>query len=164
ARFLFGLGIRHVGEATARTLARELSTLEAVMEEDLETLEELPDVGPIVARSLRDFFDAQANRDEIAALRAAGIAPEPEEKPEIGDGPLAGMTVVFTGKLERLSRGEAKELADRLGGKAAGSVSKKTSLVVAGPGAGGKRKKAEDLGVEVIDEEEFFRRYGEAAE
>ena len=89
-----------------------------------------------------------------AAVAAAGIEPAPEEKPDTAGGPLEGMTVVFTGKLERLSRGEAKELADRLGGKAAGSVSKRTSLVVAGPGAGSKRKKAEELGVEVIDEDD----------
>jgi len=160
ARFLFALGIRHVGESTAKTLARELLTLEAVMDAELEVLEEVPDVGPIVARSLRDFFDAPENREEIGKLLAAGIEPAPEEPPETTGGPLDGMTVVFTGKLERISRSEAKDLADRLGGKAAGSVSKRTSLVVAGPGAGGKRKKAEELGVEVIDEDEFFRRYG----
>jgi len=164
ARFLFALGIRHVGESTAKSLARELLTLDAVVNAELEVLTEVPDVGPIVARSLRDFFDAPENRVEIDKLLAAGVVPAPEAPPESTGGPLDGMTVVFTGKLERISRNEAKDLADRLGGKAAGSVSKRTSLVVAGPGAGSKRKKAEELGVEVIDEEEFFRRYGEEEE
>jgi DNA ligase (NAD+) len=163
ARFLFALGLRHVGEATAKTLAREFGTLEALMDADVESLEATPDIGPIVAKSIRDFFDAPENVAEIERLLAAGVDPAPEERPAEG-GPLAGTTVVFTGKLERISRSEAKDLADRLGGKAAGSVSKKTSLVVAGPGAGSKRKKAEDLGIEIIDEEEFFARYGEAME
>jgi len=164
ARFLFALGVRHVGEATAKALAREFGTLEAVMAAEFEEMTEVPDVGPIVARSLRDFFDAEENRAEVAMLLQAGVAPTPEEKAPSAGGPLEGMTVVFTGKLTRISRNEAKDLAGRLGGKAAGSVSKKTSLVVAGPSAGSKRRKAEELGVEVIDEEEFFRRYGEPEE
>ena len=164
ARFLFALGMRHVGEATAATLARELRTLDAVMAADPETLEAVPDVGPVVARAIVDFFAAEENRSAVARLLDAGVVPAAEAAPAPVESPIAGLTIVFTGALERLSRDDAKDLAARLGAKAAGSVSKKTDLVVAGPGAGSKRKKAEELGIEVVDEAEFFRRIGEAGE
>lgn len=160
SRFLYALGPRHVGEATARTLARDLGSLEEVMAADEETLVAVPDVGPIVAKAIRDFFDEEENRAVIDKLLAAGVDPKPEAVEATVESPIAGKTIVFTGALENLSRDEAKMLAIRLGAKAAGSVSKKTDLVVAGPGAGSKRKKAEDLGIEVVDEEEFFRRIG----
>jgi DNA ligase (NAD+) len=161
-RFLFALGPRHVGEATALSIARDLGTLENVIDADLARLEAVPDVGPIVARSLREFLDEPENRAVVDRLLQAGVEPAEEERPEApAESPVAGLTVVFTGKLERMSRDEAAELAGRLGAKAVKSVSKKTDLVVAGPGAGSKRKKAEELEVEVIDEEEFFRRIGE---
>ena len=161
-RFLFALGPRHVGEATALSIARDLGTLENVIDADLARLEAVPDVGPIVARSLREFLEEPENRAVVDRLLAAGVEPAEEERPEVpAESPVAGLTVVFTGKLERMSRDEAAEVTARLGGKAVKSVSKKTDLVVAGPGAGSKRKKAEELGVEVIDEEEFFRRIGE---
>jgi len=161
-RFLFALGPRHVGEATALSIARDLGTLENVIDADLARLEAVPDVGPIVARSLREFLEEPENRAVVDRLLAAGVEPAEEERPEIpAESPVAGLTVVFTGKLERMSRDEAAELTAGLGGKAVKSVSKKTDLVVAGPGAGSKRKKAEELGIEVIDEDEFFRRIGE---
>jgi DNA ligase (NAD+) len=162
ARFLTALGPRHVGEATARTLSRELQSLEAIREATVERLTEVPDVGPIVAQALRDFFDSAENADVVDRLLALGVHPVAEVRPAApAESPVAGKTVVFTGALERMSRSEAGAIVDRLGGKAASSVSKKTDLVVAGPGAGSKRKKAEDLGIEVIDEDEFFQRIGE---
>lgn len=164
SRFLFALGPRHVGEATARTLARELGTLEAVMDADEEALVDVPDVGPIVAKAIRDFFDEEENRAVVDKLLAAGVKPAEEPREALPESPIAGMTIVFTGALENLSRDEAKMLAIRLGAKAAGSVSKRTDLVVAGPGAGSKRKKAEELGIEIVDEAEFFHRIGEKPE
>lgn len=165
ARFLAALGARHVGESTARTLSKELGSLEAIRAADLEELTEVPDVGPIVAKALRDFFDAEENVKVVDRLLELGVVPVAEAVPEApADSPVAGLTVVFTGTLERMSRSEAGALVVKLGGKASSSVSKKTDLVVAGPGAGSKRKKAEDLGVEVIDEAEFFNRLGEAGE
>ncbi len=164
ARFLTALGLRHVGESTARALSRELGSLEAIRAADLDELTEVPDVGPIVAKALRDFFDAEENVRVVDRLLELGVTPRAEALPEApAESPVSGLRVVFTGKLTRMSRSEAGALVTRLGGKASSSVSKKTDLVVAGPGAGGKRGKAEDLGVPVIDEEEFFNRLGEAA-
>jgi DNA ligase (NAD+) len=163
-RFLHALGPRHVGEATAATLSRELGSLDALLEADVELLEEVPDVGPVVARSLREFLDAPENRRVIEKLRAAGVNPVAEAAPEApAEGPVAGKRVVFTGKLERMPRGDAEALVARLGGKPVKSVSKRTDIVVAGPGAGSKRRKAEDLGVTVMTEDEFFDHLGEAA-
>ncbi|MCU0727591.1 MAG: NAD-dependent DNA ligase LigA [Planctomycetes bacterium] len=161
SRFLLSLGIRHVGEATAAAVARDLGTLEALLAADAGRLTLIPDVGPVVARSIRDFLDAPENRAVIERLLAAGVRPREEAPaPAASDRPFAGQTVVFTGELERMARDDAEALVLRLGGKATGSVSKKTSLVVAGPGAGAKAKKASELGVEVIDEAEFLKRAG----
>lgn len=156
-RLLFGLNIRHVGESTARDLARHFGTLERLRAATVEELVEAPEVGEIVAASVHRFFQEPRNAEVLDALLAAGIAPPPEEAPST-QGPFAGKTIVFTGSLEAMTRDEAKELARRMGAKAAGSVSKKTDLVVAGPGAGSKLTKAEELGVEVVDEQEFLRR------
>ena len=162
ARLIHALGPRHVGEATAASLSRELGSLHALLEADVELLEEVPDVGPIVARALRDFLDAPENRRVIDKLVAAGVNPVAEAVPAPpSEGPVAGKRVVFTGRLERMPRGDAEALVTRLGGKAVKSVTKRTDLVVAGPGAGSKRKKAEDLGVEVVTEAEFFELLGE---
>ncbi len=153
ARFLFSLGIRHVGEATAKDLARHFGALDRVMEASVEQLLEVNDVGPVVAQSIRTFFDQPHNREVVEQLRAAGIAwDEHDGEADRSPKPLAGKTFVLTGTLPSLSRDAAKELIEAAGGKVAGSVSKKTDYVVAGEEAGSKLEKARSLGVAVIDE------------
>ncbi len=151
-RFLFGLGIRHVGEATAKELARHFGNLDGIMAATLEQLLEVADVGPIVAQSLRTFFDQPHNREVVEQLRACGVSWEEGEPAVRAALPLAGQTFVITGTLPTLGRDEAKELLEAAGAKVAGSVSKKTSYVVAGAEAGSKLDKARELGVPVIDE------------
>ena len=151
-RFLFGLGIRHVGEATAKELARHFGQLDSIMSATQEQLLEVADVGPIVARSIHAFFAQPHNREVVEQLRACGITwPEgaPAERTVL---PLAGKTFVITGTLPTLSRDEAKEKLEAAGAKVAGSVSKKTDYVVAGAEAGSKLDKARELGVAVLDE------------
>jgi DNA ligase (NAD+) len=178
-RFLFALGIRHVGEVTARDLARRTRSWEnfrAMIEGALKVREEMrpeegeeerkflqrrdkavvaaietPNIGPEVANALLDFFEEPHNRAVLDDLLAAGVRPE-DVVWETKESPVTGKTIVFTGSLETLSRDEAKAQAEALGAKVAGSVSAKTDLVVAGPGAGSKLKKAQELRVEVIDE------------
>jgi DNA ligase (NAD+) len=151
-RFLFGLGIRHVGEATAKELARHFGKLDAIMDATEEQLLTVADVGPIVAKSIRTFFDQPHNREVVEQLRACGVTwPEGEPAP-VAAQPLSGQTFVLTGTLPTLGREEAKALIEAAGGKVAGSVSKKTSFVVAGAEAGGKLDKALVLGVAVLDE------------
>ncbi|WP_421884706.1 NAD-dependent DNA ligase LigA [Methylibium sp.] len=153
ARFLFSLGIRHVGEATAKDLARHFGALDRVMDASLEQLLEVNDVGPVVAQSIRSFFEQTHNREVVEQLRAAGIAwDEHDGEADLTPKPLAGKTFVLTGTLPGLSREEAKERIEAAGGKVAGSVSKKTDYVVAGEEAGSKLEKARALGVAVIDE------------
>ncbi len=151
-RFLFGLGIRHVGEATAKELARHFGSLDAVMDATEEQLLEVSDVGPIVAQSIRTFFDQPHNREVVEQLRACGVS-WPEGQPAVrAPQPLSGKTFVITGTLPSLSRDEAKDRVEAAGGKVAGSVSKKTDYVVAGTEAGSKLTKAQELGVAIIDE------------
>ncbi|ODS62419.1 MAG: DNA ligase (NAD(+)) LigA [Arenimonas sp. SCN 70-307] len=151
-RLLFALGIRDVGESTARTLARWFGALDPIMDAGEASLVEIPDVGPVVAARIAGFFAEPHNREVIAALRAAGVH-WPEGAPQqSAEGPLAGQTVVLTGALTALTRDEAGERLQALGAKVAGSVSKKTSFVVAGEAAGSKLEKALALGVEVWDE------------
>jgi DNA ligase (NAD+) len=160
ARLLFGLGIRHVGAVTARDLLKRFHTLPALREAaerahagDAEALAELTaieGVGPVVVEALGDFFHEEHNRAVWDDLLSE-VSP-PEYVVETKASAVSGKTVVFTGKLETMSRDEAKAQAERLGAKAAGSVSAKTDLIVAGPGAGSKLKKAAELGIEVIDE------------
>jgi DNA ligase (NAD+) len=153
ARFVFALGISNVGETTAKDLARHFGRLDVLMEADAERLMRVPDVGPVVAQSLVDFFAEPHNREVIAELRAGGVSwPEHEGEPDAAPGPLAGKTLVLTGTLPTLSREEAKALIEGAGGKAAGSVSKKTDYVVAGADAGGKLEKARELGIKILDE------------
>jgi DNA ligase (NAD+) len=153
ARFLFSLGIRHVGEATAKDLARHFGALDRVMDASVEQLLEVNDVGPVVAQSIRTFFEQAHNREVVEQLRAAGIAwDEHDGEADLTPRPLAGKTFVLTGTLPGLSREEAKERIEAAGGKVAGSVSKKTDYVVAGDEAGSKLEKAQALGVAVIDE------------
>jgi DNA ligase (NAD+) len=151
-RFLYGLGIRHVGEATAKEMARHFGNLDAIMDATEAQLLEVADVGPIVAKSLRTFFDQPHNREVVAQLRACGVSwPEGEPAPRTPT-PLSGQTFVLTGTLPTLDREAAKALIEAAGGKVAGSVSKKTSFVVAGAEAGSKLDRAHELGVPVLDE------------
>ena len=151
-RFLFGLGIRHVGESTAKELAKHFGKLDAVMDASVEQLLEVADIGPIVAESIHTFFAQPHNREVVEQLRAAGITWEEGEPAAQAPKPLAGQTFVLTGTFPTLSREEAKELLENAGAKVAGSVSKKTNYVVAGTEAGSKLDKAQALGVAVIDE------------
>ena len=150
-RFLYGLGIRHVGEATAKALAQHFGSLNAVMDADEAQLVGVPDVGPVVARSVHTFFEQSHNREVVEQLRACGLTWE-EGEPDVVSQPLAGKTFVITGTLPTLAREEAKDLLEAAGAKVAGSVSKKTSFLVAGAEAGSKLDKARELGVAVIDE------------
>jgi DNA ligase (NAD+) len=151
-RLLFALGIRDVGESTARTLARYFGALDPILAADEATLVEIPDVGPVVAARIAGFFAEAHNREVVQALRAAGVH-WPEGAPQrSAEGPLAGKTVVLTGALSAMSRDEAGDRLQALGAKVAGSVSKKTSFVVAGEAAGSKLEKARELGLEVWDE------------
>jgi DNA ligase (NAD+) len=151
-RFLFGLGIRHVGEATAKDLARHFGSLDAIMDASLEQLLEVNDVGPTVAQSLRTFFDQPHNREVVEQLRACGVRWEEGAPAERAAQPLAGKTFVLTGTFPTLKREQAKEMLEAAGAKVAGSVSKKTDYLVAGEEAGSKLDKARELGVAVIDE------------
>ena len=167
-RFIFGLGIRHVGETTAKQLARHFGSIEKLREVAVTAsadgeaakaeLTGIDGIGPIVAGSIVDFFGEAHNLEELDALMAY-VTPEAMEAVAAAS-PVSGKTVVFTGALERMSRDEAKAMAERLGAKVSGSVSKKTDLVVAGPGAGSKLADAKKHGVEVISEDEWFERVG----
>lgn len=164
ARFLYALGISEVGEATAANLAAHFGTLEALMAADLEALIAVPDVGKVVASHVRNFLDEESNREVIRLLvEKAGISwPDVVVvKAEEIDSPFAGKTVVLTGSLTILSRDEAKDRLVALGAKVSGSVSKKTDLVIAGEAAGSKLVKAQELGIQVIDEAEMIRLLGE---
>ncbi len=167
-RLIYGLGIRHVGETTARLLARTYgsfaafrSAMEASSDEEGAAWQDLiaiDGIGEVVARAIVAFFAEDHNLKALDALLAE-VTPEEAEQAG-GDSPVAGKTVVFTGSLEKMTRQEAKEMAERLGAKVAGSVSARTDLVVAGPGAGSKLKRATELGIEVIDEDGWFERIG----
>ncbi|NDY90838.1 NAD-dependent DNA ligase LigA [Ideonella livida] len=152
-RFLFSLGIRHVGEATAKDLARHFGTLDRLMDAREEELLEVHDVGPIVARSVRHFFDQPHHREVVEQLRAAGVHwPDEEGLASDAPRPLLGKVLVLTGTLPTLGREEAKALIEAAGGKVTGSVSKKTNWLVAGEEAGSKLDKARELGITVLDE------------
>ncbi len=158
-RLVHGLGIRHVGQRAAEVLARHFGSLDALASADVEALQRVPDIGPVVARSVRSWFDDPLNRDLVERLASGGVrttATEEERRPA-GAGPLAGKTFVLTGTLERMTREEATAAIERLGGKVAGSVSRKTSYVVVGADPGSKADKAAALGVETLDEAAFRR-------
>ena len=166
-RFLFALGVRHVGETNARRLARHFGDFAslrgaATPPNATEALAGVAGIGPVVVEALVDFFAEPRNETAISALLRE-VTVTPMEAVAQGH-PLAGKTVVFTGSLERMTREEAKALAERLGAKVSGSISAKTDLVVAGPGAGSKLAKARELGVETVDEEEWARRSGAASD
>ena len=155
-RFLFALGIRHVGETTAKDLARHFGKLDVIMQADNERLLTVPDVGPVVAQSLVDFFAEAHNREVVAQLRELGVHWEEHEGVSNQALPLTGKTFVLTGTLASMSRDEAKSRLEALGAKVAGSVSKKTDCVVAGTEAGSKLDKALQLGVPVLDEAQML--------
>jgi DNA ligase (NAD+) len=153
ARFIYALGIRHVGETTAKDLARHFGALDRLMNASVEQLLQAPDVGPVVAQSIRTFFDQPHNREVVEQLRAAGVHWDEHDGPaDTAPKPLAGQTFVLTGTLPSLAREDAKAMIEAAGGKVASSVSSKTRYVVAGEAAGSKLDKARELGVEVIDE------------
>ncbi|MEE8057334.1 MAG: NAD-dependent DNA ligase LigA [Pseudomonadales bacterium] len=152
-KFLFALGIREVGEATAANLAKHFGNLPTIQQATVEALLEVDDVGPIVAQHSYNFFTGEHSQGLLAALQQAGIHWPAIEVQSVDELPLAGTTYVVTGTLETMGRNEAKEKLQNLGAKVAGSVSKKTSCVVAGPGAGSKLTKAQALGIDIIDEQ-----------
>ena len=157
--FIFAIGIPNVGAKTAKDLARRFGTIEALRSATVEQLTEVPDVGEIVARSIVEFFADPSIATQVDRLLAHGVKPRPEEVQQ--DSPISGKTIVVTGTLEKLDRRQAEALIESLGGKAAGSVSKKTDYVLAGESAGSKLTKARELGVRVLNEQEFFELIGE---
>ena len=157
-RVIFGLGIRFVGERTAQFLAEHFGSIDALMNASLEELEDVTEVGPRIAESIREFFDEPRNRELIKRLRDAGLTFAGKKR-ERGT-KLAGKTFVLTGTLAKYSRDEAKKLIEDAGGRVSGSVSKKTDYVVAGSDAGSKLDKAKELGVSVIEEAEMERLVG----
>ncbi len=168
-RFIFALGIRHIGETNARRLARHFGTFEALRETARQASEgsdaraeinNIEGIGDVVAESVADFFQEKHNEEVLDDLLKY-VTPLPM-KEQVTTSPVAGKTVVFTGSLEKMTREEAKAQAERLGAKVAGSVSKKTDLVIAGPGAGSKLDKAKEFGIEIIDEDEWLKRAGGA--
>jgi len=161
-RFLFALGIRDVGEATAAALAAHFGSLEDLIDASVEALEEVPDVGPVVAGHVHAFFQEKHNREVISELRKSGVSWPVTSKGVADELPLAGKTFVLTGTLESMDRNAAQDRIRALGGKASGSVSSKTDYVVAGSNAGSKLQKAEKLGVSVIDEPTFLKMIGGA--
>jgi DNA ligase (NAD+) len=152
ARLLFALGIREVGEVTAANLARQFGTLERLSEATVEKLEDVPDVGPIMARHVRAFFDEEHNLAVIRQLLDAGVSYEPAEPPSTTELPLSGKTYVLTGTLDGMTRSEARAGLEKLGAKVTSSVSKNTTAVIAGTDPGSKLTKAESLGIDVLDE------------
>ncbi len=162
ARFLYALGIRDVGEATAAALATHFGTLEALLDATEETIQEVPDVGPVVAAHVFHFFQQPQNRAVIDDLRRQGVRwPAQAPRAAATEGALSGKTFVLTGTLEGMSRDQATDRITALGGKVAGSVSKKTDYVVAGAEAGSKLKQAQELGVEILDEAGLRKLLGE---
>jgi len=160
ARFIYALGIRNVGEATARDMARHFGKLEPLMRAGDEELQQVPDVGPVVARSIARFFAEPHNREVVAQLRSLGVTWPESAVIRAARQPLAGKTFVLTGTLPHLARDEAKERIEAVGGKVAGSVSKKTDYVIAGAEPGSKYDKALELGIAVLDEQGLLELLG----
>ncbi len=157
SRLVYGLGIRHVGEKAAATLSRHLRTMDAILDAPIERLQTVPDIGPVVAASIRSFAEEPRNRELVTKLAEAGVnmASQQPEPASAAAGPLAGKTFVLTGTLATMTREEAAAEIERRGGKVSGSVSKKTSYLVVGEDAGSKLDKAKSLGVTTLSEEEF---------
>jgi DNA ligase (NAD+) len=164
---IYALGIREVGEATAAGLARHFGDMDSLLAADLTALEQVPDVGPVVAQSVLEFFAQSEHRDVVAALQRLGIHWPAIDVVAPASLPLIGQVWVLTGTLESMPRGTAKQHLIDLGAKVAGSVSAKTTVVVAGPGAGSKLEKAQSLGVQVRSEQDLlalFNQYEKEAE
>jgi DNA ligase (NAD+) len=159
-RFVYALGMRHVGEHMARVLAKQFGSLQNLIKADEERLQQIHEVGPQVAESVTRFFKEKKNRAAVERLKKGGVRILEVAKPKTVDQKFSGKTFVFTGTLEKFSRDEAEQLVDERGGRASGSVSKKTDYVVAGPGAGSKLDKARELGVAVISEDAFLKMVG----
>ncbi|MEY3057979.1 MAG: hypothetical protein RI941_702, partial [Pseudomonadota bacterium] len=157
-RFIFGLGIRHVGESTAKDLAKYFGTMQALMDAQMEDLLTVNDVGPVVANSIISFMSESHNREVIEQLLASGIEFQVEE--QIASVYLSDKTFVLTGTLPTMSRDQAKTLLEAAGAKVAGSVSQKTSYVVAGSDAGSKLEKANELGIPILDEDALMKILG----
>ena len=156
ARFIFALGIRDVGEATALNLANHFKTLEALQNADLEQLQQVPDVGEVVANRIFVFWREEHNVAVVNDLIAQGVHWETVEVQDVKENPFKDKTVVLTGTLSQMGRNDAKALLQQLGAKVSGSVSAKTDYVIAGEAAGSKLSKAAELGVQVLSEEEFL--------
>jgi DNA ligase (NAD+) len=162
-RFLFALGIRDVGEATALALAQHFGSLQALQQAGVEEIQQVHDVGPVVAAHVRSFFDEPGNSEVVAALRGAGISwPEGVRVRAAAAGPMAGEVVVITGTLASLSRDEARDAARAAGATVTDSVSRKTTLLVTGGEPGSKLRKAQELNVRVVEEPEFLQMLGRA--
>ena len=155
-----GLNIRHVGEHVAQVLARAFGSIDALMSATEDEIDAVPEIGPEIAATVREWFDEEENVALIEKLRAAGVRMADPVVEDTSPKPLEGQTIVLTGGLESLSREEAAEAAEAAGARVASSVSKKTSFVVAGESPGSKYDRAVELGVDVIDEQEFLRRLG----
>ena len=158
ARLVTAIGIRHVGGSAAEVLAGHFGDLDRLAAASLEELTEVNEIGPVIAASLRQFFDSPAGRETIVRLKAVGIKTTEDRRAAASEGPLAGATVVLTGTMETLTRPQATELITKAGGRVVSSVSASTSFVVVGADPGSKAQKAGELGVEMIDEAEFLRR------
>jgi DNA ligase (NAD+) len=158
-RLIYGLGIRHVGERAAQVLSRGFPSIEELCAANKEQLQQTHEVGPVLAESVRSWLDEPRNRELIERLRAAGVrmeVPLEQRAQKVAEGPLTGRTYVITGTLESMSRDEATMAIERLGGKVAGSVSRKTTGVIVGADAGSKADKARELGVPMLDEPAFL--------
>jgi DNA ligase (NAD+) len=163
-RLIYGLGIRHIGERAAQVLADAFGSMAALAAASVEQLQETPEIGPVLAESARSWLDEPRNQRLLERLRAAGVrldVPPEQRRTRAADGPLSGKTYVLTGTLARMTRDEATAAIERLGGKVAGSVSKKTAGVVVGEDAGSKAEKARELGVPTLDETAFFALIGD---
>jgi DNA ligase (NAD+) len=158
SRLIYGLGIRHIGERAAQVLAGAFGSMDRIGQLTVEELQQTPEIGPVLARSLRDWLDEPRNRMLLDRLREAGVrmeAQESERRAAAAEGPLSGRTYVLTGTLASMTREQAEAAIERLGGKVAGSVSRKTSAVIVGADPGSKADKARELGVETLDEAGF---------
>jgi DNA ligase (NAD+) len=159
-RLLGGLGVRHVGSRVAFVLADHFSDLDSLGKASVEELSAIHEIGDVIAQSVYDFFHSQSGKHAIAELKKVGVDPKMAKRATSGKRPLEGMTVVVTGTLKRFKREEIERLISDLGGRSSGSVSKKTSFLVAGEEAGSKLDKAKELGVEILTEEQFVKRAG----